>query len=318
MGTQELHCGKITLDQMLAWLSKHGANSTPHSGRTLLTHLKNTYLILEKSGHPESICRAGLFHSVYGTQYFKKQTLKFQERKALQVLIGEEAENLAWLFCTLDRPKTFENYFKHRDGSLTEFVSEFQEQHATEQLPLMMETLPALLSIEAANLLDQKLLWRNSRLVSHALENGILNEDGNSILSKGEARELATATLMLETAKESLQAMLVQHINAKRQAVTSPYFWAMNMRAIKAQQAYRVLNGQGASEENVGLVLNYANCNGLSLEEAAREILRKESEFAEVLTATEIQKDCLNAKIRQAQSFGEIQTLREEITQLMG
>ncbi len=80
------------------------ANETRHSGRDLLTHLRNTHDLLEAWGCPDDVCAAGLFHSVYGTNSFKHQSCPLDFRPNIAKLIGREAEFLAYLFCVLDRP----------------------------------------------------------------------------------------------------------------------------------------------------------------------------------------------------------------------
>ena len=49
------------------------------------------------------LSRAGLFHSIYGTEGFQGFALPLSERPVIQELIGEKAEYLAFLFCMVDR-----------------------------------------------------------------------------------------------------------------------------------------------------------------------------------------------------------------------
>ena len=52
---------------------------------------------------PEYLQDAGLFHSVYGTAYFKpKMTV---DRNAVRELIGDHAEALAAIFCFMPHPR---------------------------------------------------------------------------------------------------------------------------------------------------------------------------------------------------------------------
>jgi hypothetical protein len=93
-----------------------------HSGRAFFEHLKGVHDLLRDWGNPEHVCVAGLFHSIYGTQYFKHRCLPLNRRAELVDLIGVEAECLVYEFCTQDRARL-------RD--------------------------PQLLEIEAANLIEQ-------------------------------------------------------------------------------------------------------------------------------------------------------------------
>src|SRR5262249_17859063 len=51
----------------------------------------------------EELCRAGLFHSIYGTQLFQRFKLPLERRAEVRGLIGERAERLAYINCAMDR-----------------------------------------------------------------------------------------------------------------------------------------------------------------------------------------------------------------------
>jgi hypothetical protein len=71
-----------------------------HCDTNLFDHLLGTYKILKKNGKPEYICWAGLFHSVYETEYVSFNTV--YTRAQVISIIGEEAENLVYIFCNLN------------------------------------------------------------------------------------------------------------------------------------------------------------------------------------------------------------------------
>lgn len=103
------------------------ADKTPHSGRTLLQHLQGTHDLLAQWGARESVRLAGLFHSVYGTVHFRHQSWPLTDRYTIRQLIGAEAEQLAYLFCTLDRPRALVEHAEHpaacgRDWLLAELI----------------------------------------------------------------------------------------------------------------------------------------------------------------------------------------------------
>ena len=91
--------------QVLALLQRSGAMVTPHTGRVLHDHLLGTYQQLQAWGNSQAVCMAGLFHSIYGTNAFTHQSLLQSQRAELRHAIGQEAEALAWLFCSIDRPR---------------------------------------------------------------------------------------------------------------------------------------------------------------------------------------------------------------------
>jgi Domain of unknown function (DUF6817) len=79
----------------------------PHTERGLLDHLLGTRQLLVEWGARPVVCDAGLFHSVYGTEHYKPTAMPLSMRAAVQQLIGDEAESLAWLFCMMRR-ETFD------------------------------------------------------------------------------------------------------------------------------------------------------------------------------------------------------------------
>jgi hypothetical protein len=132
--------------QALVLLQSCGAHTSSHSGRTLMDHLVGTYSLLKSWQAPEKVCLAGLFHSIYGTNAFHRQSLSESERPKVQASIGMEAEELAWLFCNVERPKAF-----------LEAIQSNQLISRYSQLPLACnaEILSHLLEIECANLIEQ-------------------------------------------------------------------------------------------------------------------------------------------------------------------
>ncbi len=116
----------------------------PHTDRGLLDHLLGTrQLLVEWEARP-ALCDAGLFHSVYGTQYYELKAMPLTMRNGVQQLIGDEAESLAWLFCTMRRETLFQNL--GREG-------EFRVQHrlTDEWLPLTKIQFQDLLTMTLAN-----------------------------------------------------------------------------------------------------------------------------------------------------------------------
>ena len=72
-----------------------------HSHSNFFDHLISTYNILRTWKQSEELCLAGMFHSIYGTEFFK-HNLVF-ERETIQELIGEKAEKIAYDFCNTPR-----------------------------------------------------------------------------------------------------------------------------------------------------------------------------------------------------------------------
>jgi hypothetical protein len=99
----------------IEFLEKIGADEKSHSSRTLLDHLLGTYNKLKEWNAPEYLQDAGLFHSVYGTSSFKHQSTN--DRDAVRGLIGEQAEEIVFMFCSTESPRV-EKFRNMQDGQL--------------------------------------------------------------------------------------------------------------------------------------------------------------------------------------------------------
>jgi hypothetical protein len=89
--------------ELVAFLEQLGARRIEHTQRTFLDHLVGTAAILERWGARDAVCQAGLFHSIYGTEYFGDAVLSFDDRDRVRSVLGAEAERLAYVFCAFDR-----------------------------------------------------------------------------------------------------------------------------------------------------------------------------------------------------------------------
>jgi hypothetical protein len=135
-------------ERALELLNRFGAVSVEHPSGTLLEHLRGTYEQLERWGCSEDLCRAGLYHSVYGTEYFQKRTVPLDARDEVRSAIGERAEEIAYLYCALSRQSLYRNLdvgapyaVKTRDGR---------------EMPISLEQLADLMTLDLANRLEQQ------------------------------------------------------------------------------------------------------------------------------------------------------------------
>ena len=93
----------ISLTKKIDFLKSLGCDSVKHRNQILLSHLIGVHDLLKDWNTPEYLQDAGLFHSVYGTAYFKpKMTV---DRNAVRELIGDHAEALAAIFCFMPHPR---------------------------------------------------------------------------------------------------------------------------------------------------------------------------------------------------------------------
>ena len=140
----------VARDNIQRFVIAQGATKIKHSGRTLATHLLNTYDILRANGYDQTTCSAGALHSIFGTNAFKHAVLKIEDRAQVVNVIGIEATELVELFHSIQRPGALESALansttvvKARNGS---------------PINLTETQLNRLCAIEAANLSDQKAL----------------------------------------------------------------------------------------------------------------------------------------------------------------
>jgi len=101
------------------YLRDLGTDQVPHSGDgAFLAHLIGVHRDLEAWGCDEDVCVGGLFHSIYGTEKFRRFSLPLERRGEVRQLIGERAERLAYLNSAMDRP-SFDSLVEtasHRSG----------------------------------------------------------------------------------------------------------------------------------------------------------------------------------------------------------
>jgi len=161
-------------DALVQVLADYGADNLGHTSRVLLTHLKGVYSLLKEWDNSPSLCLAGLFHSVYGTTFFKNVTIMVSERDKLRDLLGDYGEWLVYLFCACDRghlvrqmrEKTIfpaKNHIEEeggacckprlRDGKDTKY--ELKDRFADEVVTLDWDTFRDLMELVLANWAEQ-------------------------------------------------------------------------------------------------------------------------------------------------------------------
>jgi hypothetical protein len=89
--------------QLTDFLVDLGIEKIPHTQKSYLAHLIAVYRLMESCGCSAELCRAGMFHSIYGTELFQGFKLPPEHRADVRALIGERAERLAYLNCAMDR-----------------------------------------------------------------------------------------------------------------------------------------------------------------------------------------------------------------------
>src|SRR5580765_2131236 len=86
----------------LAVLRELGFRTFQHDSHVpFLAHLGGTRRLLMAWGERPALCDAGLFHSVYGTEYFEPE--RTADRDDVIAVIGADVERIAWLWCAIRR-----------------------------------------------------------------------------------------------------------------------------------------------------------------------------------------------------------------------
>lgn len=89
--------------ELTDYLVQIGADTVKHTDKGYLAHAIGVHNDLKKWGCSAELCRAGMYHSIYGTEFFQEFTLPQEQRGEVGALIGERAEHLAYLNCAMDR-----------------------------------------------------------------------------------------------------------------------------------------------------------------------------------------------------------------------
>jgi hypothetical protein len=132
---------------IVGFLSDAGASGIAHSDARLLDHLLGVAAILLDWDAGETIARAGLYHSVYGTATFDQPLFSDAGRPAVRAVIGERAEALVWLFCNVQFSEVY------RYSGEREYLARRRGDAAP--LRLTEEDVRDLNLIAAANLVEQ-------------------------------------------------------------------------------------------------------------------------------------------------------------------
>lgn len=129
-------------------LALNNSSTLPHYNSSLLSHLCGTWRILQSSSYSNFVCLAGLFHSVYATEFYPHGLYNIKERHKVIEAIGQDAEFLVFLFCTLKKQKIWSQLKADNDQiSVSSITGE------TYFIP--KEKAKELFYIESANFIEQ-------------------------------------------------------------------------------------------------------------------------------------------------------------------
>ena len=137
------------LKQMSEFLIEIGADDVKHSHKGYLAHCIGVRNELKKWGADDDLCKAAVFHSIYGTERFQQFTLPLENRKRLQEMIGEKAERLAYLNCAMIRSDFDRSIFQTSGPYIV------KDRFAGEDIELSPEEFDELCALHLCDWLEQ-------------------------------------------------------------------------------------------------------------------------------------------------------------------
>ncbi len=136
--------------KMTEFLVGVGIEHIPHTQKSYLGHLIAVFRDLETRGCTQDVCRAGMFHSIYGTEKFQGFTLPIAKRALVRTLIGERAEWLAYMNCAMDRASFDRAVLEQGNGPFA-----FTDRISGEELALETEDFDDLCRVHFYDWLEQ-------------------------------------------------------------------------------------------------------------------------------------------------------------------
>ena len=107
---------RLPMKTMTDYIIRIGADKIPHTEKTYLAHAIGVYQDMKAWDEDDEMCRAAMFHSIYGTEGFQDFTLPLDRRDEMRAFIGERAELLAYANCAMDRASFFELVDTYQDN----------------------------------------------------------------------------------------------------------------------------------------------------------------------------------------------------------
>lgn len=139
----------LPMKAMTEYIAGLGAAKIPHSRTTYLAHAVGVYKYMKSWEADDELCRAAMFHSIYGTEGFQDFTLPLDRRRQLRELTGDRAELLAYANCAMDRDSFFALVDKHQDRYL------IADRLSGEPLDLSSEEFEDLMRLHLCDYLEQ-------------------------------------------------------------------------------------------------------------------------------------------------------------------
>ncbi|MBD3671215.1 MAG: hypothetical protein HUJ29_10610 [Gammaproteobacteria bacterium] len=115
-----------------------------HPSGTLLSHLRSTAALLEQWQAPTPLCKAGLYHAIYGTGGFPSSLISMGLRGAVAEQLGEITERIVYLYCACDRDSVWPQFGQDKP-------IQFRERFSGKIIPVTEYDLTSFCELTAAN-----------------------------------------------------------------------------------------------------------------------------------------------------------------------
>lgn len=157
--------GEEQFHKAMTYIRRKEFNEFAHARDVFSEHLIGTYSILSAWGQPKEITRVGLFHTVYGGDLFIFYYFNPNDdpdREELRNIIGTKAEQLTYLFGTMDRNGV--NHTIFTEGSLNTSLLNIRTSSGMIKKRISAEDQAAVMIVTIADYLDQMVSvnsWRD-------------------------------------------------------------------------------------------------------------------------------------------------------------
>lgn len=215
-----------------------------HKAGTFKHHLTGVYRTLSLWDQPRAVRLLGLFHSTYGNEYVNLTLFKLDtERETLRELIGEEAEELVYLFCTISRTDFIRKVLENKEPLIKELVVANLKGGTT---TLTARQTAAFIVTTVADVSEQWYSWQDEIFAGYPYQRKYdMTEHWNTSIWPGPMRPASNMYHMLSTMAHTLQRLpdtgiptppVYDHakslLSYKNEATASALYWQVASRSV--------------------------------------------------------------------------------------
>ena len=173
--------------ELTAFFKVVGAADVGHTNKSYLAHCIGVHNDLKKWGGDEELCRAALYHSMYGTELFQDFALPIGRRDEVAEMIGERAEYLVYVNCAMQRD-TFDALQEQVEGPYV-----IKDRLTGEEIEMDKLDFDDLVTMHLCDWLEQVARWGNWDYRREAFERmarrlgGIAEQRWNEVFAEAPA-----------------------------------------------------------------------------------------------------------------------------------